>query len=110
MIPSAPSWPARLAVSFCSVMIPLPFSVPHLRLRIRSVSPNGYQLSVAWPTAPASGCRQLRTGEPAQRGGLFQRDGPVLHADPAAPLEAAQRRVDTLPGAAGLMRQLLLAD
>ena len=47
--------------------------------------------------------------EPAQRVRLFHDDGPVMHLDPAPPLEAAQRRVDTLPGAPGLMGQFLLA-
>src|SRR5487761_1262439 len=53
--------------------------------------------------------RRIRAGEAAQRVRLLQHDGPVAHLDPAAPLETAERRVDALPGAPGLMRQFLLA-
>src|SRR6202035_4464339 len=66
--------------------------------------------SVVWLTPELSACRHIGAGEAAQRVRLFHGHGPVLHLDPAAPLEAAQRRVDALPGAPGLMRQFLLAQ
>ena len=79
-----------------------------LNQRLRSASLVTRVASVVWLTPELSSCRHLRAGESAQRGRLFHGDGPVMHLDPTAPLETAQRRVNALPGTPGLMRQFLL--
>src|SRR5712692_3119638 len=78
--------------------------------RLPSACPTARWPSVTRPTRLLSACRHLLPGEPAECCRLRHCHGPVAHLNPAASLETAQRGVDALPGASGLMRELLLAQ
>src|SRR5712692_10483668 len=65
--------------------------------------------AVSLPT-PTVCLARLVPGELAQCCRLRHCHGPVVHLNPAAPLETAQRGVDALPGTPHLMRELFLAQ
>src|SRR5262249_59196621 len=79
--------------------------------QLPSACPPAEGPSVSRPTRWLSAGRQLPAvaREPAERCRLLHGHRPVMHLDPAAPFEAAQRGVDALPAAPGLPRELLLA-